>query len=764
MKILFHPAREEVMRNSNYKLQNLKCCVRALVFALVVLAVSVAHAALTKQLSYQGRLLDASGVPVPNGTYTVVFSIYNVSTGGSPLWTETQNVAVDKGGFAVYLGSVTPLTVLFNEDYFLGIKVGSDPEMTPRLKLAVVGTSAFALDAGQLGGQPPSNYALTGHTHSFGSLTGAVAVSPSTNQVVQGTSGSVTPLGIKGQTGQSVPYFTVEDNAGGRLFAIMQDGHVIIPSPNVLHIAKMDNDSPGGPMGNITVDVINNTSPSQFRIVNSDASFNAELFVESDIQLGGNFIRKTTPGTLNVKSPGAININASDAAAPTSVNILNDDATQVANLTVEGVVDIAGTGIKHNAPGTFNFSLNDAGNTILNITNPGTGTASLQVEGATVVTSVNGVVANPSATQTITAQNAATTALSIKSAASPTAPIFEVLDDASVRKFAVMSDGHVFIPGSNQLHVLNMNNDSPTGPMGNMNIDVMNSTGNSKLVLQNSDASFQTVLDVEGAVLVGGPVFLTARVSAEEKGTTNYAGYFRVNNAGNSNAAVLGSTNGTGVAVAGTTTGTNAAGYFEVNNASNAGAALTSTTNGTGPAFAANATGNGVAIFGESTGAGALLVLKQGGVNKFIVGNTGNITFGSATPSIFASGAGANLTIDANDAAASTVTITNTGTGVAKLSVEGAITAFNGSNGVPVTGGAAQQLIQSGSLGSISCPTGATINFPTAYSGVPIVVIVPYGGASSLNFSVGSTTSTNFNVSCNPGGTININWIAIGDK
>lgn len=738
-------------------MKSLKLYFCAFAFALVVLGTSSTHAVLTKQLSYQGRLLDASGVPVPNGTYTVVFSIYNVSTGGSPLWTETQNVAVDKGGFAVYLGSVTPLAVLFNEDYFLGIKVGSDPEMTPRLKLAIVGASAFALDAGQLGGQPPSNYAPAAHSHSFGSLTGAVALSPSANQTIQPSTASVTPLGLKGQSGQSVPYFTVEDNAGGRLFAIMPDGHVLIPAPNLLHIAKMDNDSPGGPMGNITVDVLNTTALSLFRIVNSDASFKADVFVEGGIQLDGDFIRKTSPGALSVKSSGGISINASDAAGTSTVSIINDDPSQTAKLVMEGGVEIDPTvGIIRTKPGAMEIQLNDAGNTVLNVTNTGTGTASLQVEGATVVTSVNGLVSNPSATQSVIAQNAATTALSIKSAPSPTAPIFEVLDDASVRKFAVMSDGHVFVPGNNQLHVLNINNDSPTGPMGDMVVDVMNSAANSKLVLQNSDASFQAVLDVEGAVLVGNPVTTTARVSAYETGTANKAGYFEINNASNSSVALLALTNGLG-----------SAGRFMISNASNASEAVLAQTSGTGYAgqFKINNVGSSSAvIYGNTTGTGNLLQLQKSSVDKFVVSNNGNISFGPANPTISATGAGANITLDANDAAASTVTVTNSGTGIAKLSVEGGITAFGGTNSVPVTGSGTQQLIQSGSLASISCPTGATIPFPTAYSALPIVVIVPYGGASSLNFSVGTTTTSSFDVSCNPGGTININWIAVGNK
>lgn len=39
----------------------------------------------------------------------MTFSIYNGPTGGTPLWTETLDVAVTNGVFAVELGKVTPM-------------------------------------------------------------------------------------------------------------------------------------------------------------------------------------------------------------------------------------------------------------------------------------------------------------------------------------------------------------------------------------------------------------------------------------------------------------------------------------------------------------------------------------------------------------------------------------------------------------------------------------------------------------------------------
>jgi len=83
-------------------------------------------------LAYQGQLGDAGGIPLV-GTFTMRFALYDVASGGVALWIENQSIGVDNGNFSVQLGDNTPLPdSLFSRKLYLGIKVESDPEMTPR--------------------------------------------------------------------------------------------------------------------------------------------------------------------------------------------------------------------------------------------------------------------------------------------------------------------------------------------------------------------------------------------------------------------------------------------------------------------------------------------------------------------------------------------------------------------------------------------------------------------------------------------------------
>jgi len=83
----------------------------------------------------------SSGKAVTDGTYSMVFAVYDAVNGGTALWSETNtSVQVKNGLFSVLLGSVNnlPANIFSNGPRWFGVKVGSDPEMLPRQQIASV--------------------------------------------------------------------------------------------------------------------------------------------------------------------------------------------------------------------------------------------------------------------------------------------------------------------------------------------------------------------------------------------------------------------------------------------------------------------------------------------------------------------------------------------------------------------------------------------------------------------------------------------------
>jgi len=105
----------------------------------------------TAGIPYQGRLADSGGTPITS-TVNMIFRLYTAASGGSPLWEEqwtgANSVQVSDGLFNVMLGSVNPIplnVIASNTNLFLGITVGTDSEMSPRVQLGSVPFATQAL-------------------------------------------------------------------------------------------------------------------------------------------------------------------------------------------------------------------------------------------------------------------------------------------------------------------------------------------------------------------------------------------------------------------------------------------------------------------------------------------------------------------------------------------------------------------------------------------------------------------------------------------
>ncbi len=137
----------------------------------------------TKTIGFQGRLLNAAGVPVPDGYYNVQFKLYEGGTGteagnpgGTLKWTETHindgqadgGVQVKNGFLAVDLGAVTPFGTSVNWDadtIWLSVNVAgntvacsdfggtgcvADGEMLPMKRITA---TPYAINSGAVNGK-----------------------------------------------------------------------------------------------------------------------------------------------------------------------------------------------------------------------------------------------------------------------------------------------------------------------------------------------------------------------------------------------------------------------------------------------------------------------------------------------------------------------------------------------------------------------------------------------------------------------------------
>jgi hypothetical protein len=118
-----------------------------LLFLLSSVSLAVPH-----EINYQGVLKDSSGALV-SGEVNMTFHIYDgAGSTATSLWDETQNgVTVEAGLYNVRLGSVNPIdpATFEGNTRYLGVTVGTDSEMEPRIPLISV---PYAFRAEQVGG------------------------------------------------------------------------------------------------------------------------------------------------------------------------------------------------------------------------------------------------------------------------------------------------------------------------------------------------------------------------------------------------------------------------------------------------------------------------------------------------------------------------------------------------------------------------------------------------------------------------------------
>lgn len=98
-----------------------------------------------RTIGFMGMLNDPTGKH-KSGDFSVALALYDVPTGGTALWSESQTVHVTNGLFSTALGKSAsfPTSVDFSKAYFVGVSVAGDTEMQPRIPLQGVPYALFA--------------------------------------------------------------------------------------------------------------------------------------------------------------------------------------------------------------------------------------------------------------------------------------------------------------------------------------------------------------------------------------------------------------------------------------------------------------------------------------------------------------------------------------------------------------------------------------------------------------------------------------------
>lgn len=181
-----------------------------IVIACLLFLGQTALGQIPQTMSYQGVLTDAGGAPVPDGNYSLTFKLYEVASGGSAVWSETQTVAVSEGIFNAILGSVNPLNLPFDQQYWLGISVGAGVELTPRIKLTASAYAFMSIGGGSGDGAWTDAGTVVHLTDSSDSV-GIGTTTPSQKLHVVGTTQMD---GFKMTTGATTGYVLTSDASG----------------------------------------------------------------------------------------------------------------------------------------------------------------------------------------------------------------------------------------------------------------------------------------------------------------------------------------------------------------------------------------------------------------------------------------------------------------------------------------------------------------------------------------------------------------------
>lgn len=287
------------------------------------------------KVSYQGKLTNNSGVPI-HGNTAIQFSLYTADSGGAAIWSENYDgnsgrpiINVVNGHFSVELGTISALSKseFSHAALYLGIKVGSDSEMTPRISLLSSPFSFQSDNADTVDNLHAASF-LRADAASSGSHKLAITVNTGSDWAMQLEQSSSTGYGLEVKTASTGthPAIKVTGSSGQSLFRVQGNGNIGIGVATATQKLEIDGtikasgfvDSDGNPI--VSVDQIWNRA---------DTSSPA-YFVGNDVGIGtsspaNKLTISTEDGNDGIKVIGNTNNNLSSMGALLELESDHDD-------------------------------------------------------------------------------------------------------------------------------------------------------------------------------------------------------------------------------------------------------------------------------------------------------------------------------------------------------------------------------------------------------------------------------------------------------
>ena len=272
-------------------------------------------------LSYQGRLTDKDGIPIVEPTQ-VKFKLWDQTTGGGQLYDSgfCRIIPDQNGIFYTMVGSTCGQSIdsnLFshNLNTFLGITIGTDEEMNPRLPIASVGYSQNSETLQGLSPASPASISTIPYINKDGNL-----IIGSSSPLVKSTSGTFTlegnNLSLETSVGSSGSISLTPDGNGSINFNLPG----FFPDPSgLLNITGQNIIS-----GNL-ISAVGSSLTAGYKLI--DLLSGNPLSSKFSVDAGG-----------NVYIGGNLDINRSFSSSP-SGTLINS------NLAVAGVIYDGGLGI-----------------------------------------------------------------------------------------------------------------------------------------------------------------------------------------------------------------------------------------------------------------------------------------------------------------------------------------------------------------------------------------------------------------------------------